>query len=105
MSNWTEKQIRPGDLTSPVVNVYSEAKTLEYFKRAEQAMTNAQARLLRYTRRGAAVLDGDYVDCSLMTGWNGAALDAVIRSCRKRGWLDDRGAITDAGRKQIEANS
>jgi hypothetical protein len=32
MSNWTEKQLPGG----AVVNVYSEAKTLEYFMRAEK---------------------------------------------------------------------
>ncbi len=64
-------------------------------------MTNAQAKLLRYTLRGASVLDGDYIDYSLQSGLNGAALDAVIRACQQRGWLDARGAITDDGRKQI----
>lgn len=71
-------------------------------------MTKAQARLLRYAQRGAAVLDGDYLDYSLQSGLNGAALDAVIKACQQRGWLDERGATTDKGTTrlvQIEAAS
>lgn len=35
-SNWTPTQIRPSDPTSPVVNLYSKEKTLEYFNAAER---------------------------------------------------------------------
>jgi hypothetical protein len=65
-------------------------------------MTKTQAHLLRYTRRGAAVLDGDYVDFSLQSGLNGAALDAVIAACQRRGWLNERGAITEKGVAQLD---
>lgn len=47
------------------------------------------------------MLDGDYVDFSLQSGLNGAALDAVIRACQRRGWLDGRGALTDSGRARL----
>jgi hypothetical protein len=59
--------------------------------------------MTRYQRRCLQWIDLGSIEVSIQTGLSGAALQAVIDACIRRGWVVQDGGyrLTDAGRAAL----